>query len=388
MKDPETPRKAKSDWKKVGPCLYRFRQGTYYALLKRKGKQIRHSLKTSDLEIARRELRKFIEDTENLDRNIGRQSLDEFAKRYLETLRGADATVSKRQLHVRVMLETWPSDAPRQLDQINAQHCKTWCAGGAMAYYSPATKGSTGKPVAGRKISDTALRDRIATASDFFQLAVDGKGIPSNPMSPVKRPKRGKVIRLTPNEEQFRAIVDDIRSQKSNGHGAEDSADFVELAGTLGLGQAELSSIERQHIDLEEGEIHVRRKKSKETFVVPIFHDARAIIERRLADLPEDPTTRLLPQDNCKKALAGSCRRLNLPHFEPRSLRRFHITRSIRSGVDIPTIASWQGHQDRGALIVKVYAAEIDRIHSRKMAAKLAPKPDNVVEMPNAQAAG
>ena len=387
MKDPETLRKAKSDWKKVGPCLYRFRQGTYYALLKRKGKQIRHSLKTSDLEIARRELRKFIEDTENLDRTNGRQSIDEFATRYLETLRGAEATVSKRQLHVRVMLETWPEDAPRQLDQINAQHCKTWTAGGAASYYTGATKGGKGKPVAGRKISDTALRDRIATASDFFQLAVDGKGIPSNPMSPVKRPKRGKVIRLTPNEEQFRAIVDDIRNQKANGHGAEDSADYVELAGTLGLGQAELSSIERQHIDLEAGVIHVRRKKSKETFEVPIFHDASAIIDRRLADMPEDPSARLFGQDNCKKALAGACRRLNLPHFEPRSLRRYHITRAIRKGVDIPTIANWQGHQDRGALIVKVYAAEIDRIHSLKMAAMLAPKPENVVMLPTERAA-
>ena len=56
--------------------------------------------------------------------------------------------------------------------------------------------------------------------------------------------------------------------------------------------------------------------------------------------------------------------------------------------MDIPTIANWQGHQDRGALIVKVYAAEIDRIHSLKMAAMLAPKPENVVMMPAERAAG
>jgi len=39
-------------------------------------------------------------------------------------------------------------------------------------------------------------------------------------------------------------------------------------------------------------------------------------------------------------------------------------------------------------LIVKVYAAEVDRMHSLSMAAKLAPKPDNVVEMPAQEAAG
>jgi integrase len=382
MKPPESAEKKKSDWKKVGPCLYRFRQGTYYALLKRKGKQIRQSLKTTDLELARRELRKFIEKNETLDRASGRQSIDEFAKRYLETLRGAEATISKRQLHIRIMLETWPAEAPRQLDEINIHHCKTWAAGGALTYYK------NSQPIPGRKLSDTALRDRLATAESFFELAVEGKAIAENPMEKIKRPKRGKVIRLTPTEEQFRAIVADIRSQKSNGHGADDSADFVELAGTLGLGQAELSSIQRQHIDLEAGVIHVRRKKSKETFEVPIFHDARAIIERRLGEMPDDPEARLLPQDNCKRALEGACRRLNLPRFEPRALRRYHITRSIRSGVDIPTIANWQGHQDRGELIVKVYAAEVDRMHSLSMAAKLAPKPDNVVEMPTERAAG
>lgn len=388
MSNTPKPKATTSDWKKIGPCLYRFRQGTYYALLKRKGKQIRHSLKTDDLEIARRELRKFTESMDRLDRGLGRLTIDEFSKRYLKTLTGAKATIDKRKLHIRIMLETWPEDAPRDLASINTDHCRAWAADGAQAYYAKAKTDAKAKPVPGRALKASAVQDRIATAKSLFELAVEGKGIPTNPMAPIKRPKRGKIIRLTPSEEQFRAIVADIRSQKSNGHGADDSADFVELAGTLGLGQAELSNIQRQHIDLEAGVIHVRRKKSKETFEVPIFHDARAIIERRLGEMPDDPEARLLPQDNCKKAMAGACRRLNLPHFEPRSLRRYHITRAIRKGVDIPTIANWQGHQDRGALILKTYAAEVGRMHSLKMAAKLAPVPDNVVEMPAAQAAG
>ncbi len=42
-----------SDWKKIGLCLYRYRAGKYYALVKRRGKQIRYCLKTTDLEMAR-----------------------------------------------------------------------------------------------------------------------------------------------------------------------------------------------------------------------------------------------------------------------------------------------------------------------------------------------
>ena len=98
--------------------------------------------------------------------------------------------------------------------------------------------------------------------------------------------------------------------------------------------------------------------------------------------MPEEPETRLLPQDNCRKALQGACSRLKFPHFEPRSLRRFHITRSLRAGIDAPTVAAWQGHQDGGELVLRTYQAEVSLAHSLKMAAMLGPKPDNVVEMP------
>ena len=104
--------------------------------------------------------------------------------------------------------------------------------------------------------------------------------------------------------------------------------------------------------------------------------------------MPLEPEARLLPQDNCRKALEGACGRLKLPHFEPRSLRRFHITRSLRAGIDAPTVASWQGHRDGGALVLKTYQAEVGLAHSLRMAAMLGAKPDNVVDMPSRQAAG
>jgi len=61
--------------------------------------------------------------------------------------------------------------------------------------------------------------------------------------------KPPKLTRLTPTREQFEGLAD-LRSQKANGHGPDDTADFVELSGLLGFGQAELSGIERKHINL------------------------------------------------------------------------------------------------------------------------------------------
>jgi integrase len=375
------PTGEQSDWKLIQPCLYQFREGTYYALVKRKGKQIRQSLRTTDKELAKRRLREFLNEVGDLNVDLSRETIDSFAERFLQTLRGAPSTISKRSLHVRVMLETWPKDARRELGSITTEHCKQWVANGALTYYK------NSRPVKDRKLSDTALADRIDTAKAFFELAVEAKAIRENPMAKVAKPKRGDVIRLTPSEEQVQAILEDLRRQHFNGHGAADSADFVELAATLGLGQAELSNIQRQHIDLAEGVIHIRRKKSKETFEVPLFHEARLVIERRLAELSDEPTTNLLPHANCRKALEGACRRLKFPHFEPRSLRRYHITRCIRLGVDIPTIAAWQGHQDGGELILSTYSDEVKRDHSLKMAQKLAPTPANVVELPKQETA-
>ena len=100
--------------------------------------------------------------------------------------------------------------------------------------------------------------------------------------------------------------------------------------------------------------------------------------------MSNDPETQLLPHYNFRKALEGACQRLNLPKFEPRALRRFHITQALRAGVDAPTVASWQGHRDGGALVLRTYGDEVRMDHSQRMAKLLAPQPagGNVLEFP------
>jgi hypothetical protein len=47
---------AKNGFRKVGPCLYRCRTGTYYGRFKSRGKEIRCSLETTDRRLAERTL--------------------------------------------------------------------------------------------------------------------------------------------------------------------------------------------------------------------------------------------------------------------------------------------------------------------------------------------
>jgi integrase len=369
MSNTQKPKAKESDWKKVGACLYRYKGETYYALLKIRGKQIRQSLETDDLELARRNLRKLRDKIENTDPSLSRRTMAQHREVFENLITGKDSTTKNERRAVRYLVEQWPSDAPDIVGKVKPSHVQAWL-----------------KPFRDR-LAPASVNLLISVARRFFDLAVADMVIDRSPVEGLKYAKRANPIRLTPTEEQFRAIVADIRGQVSNGHGADDSADFVELAGVLGLGQAELSGIRRQDIDLDAGIIRVFRQKTSQQFTIPIFPDARPIIERRLTDLPEEPETRLLPQDNCKKALEGACGRLKLPHFTPRSLRRYHITRALRAGIDAPTVAGWQGHRDGGALLLKTYQAEVNLSHSLKMAAMLGAKPDNVVEMPKQEAA-
>ncbi|PTX93829.1 hypothetical protein DB345_19830 [Spartobacteria bacterium LR76] len=345
-----TAQTGKPDWVKVGPCLYRYKGDTYYALLKLGGKQIRRSLETTDADLARRRLRQLRSELETTTAARTKISLDQMAARYAETVRGKPSTVKHKLNAVRLLLADWPKDAPRELFKIRRSHVETWIA----SYKGKAA---------------STVNDYIATARAIFEQAVNDGELALSPILGVKYWKREKPIRLTPTYEQFRAIVADLRHpSRHNTHGQDETADYIELAGEAGLGQAELAGLRRCDIDLAGGTMTCFRLKTGTGFSVPIYPNARPLIERRLDIVPPEPETRLFNFSNCKKGIEAACRCLNLPHFTLRSLRRMFITRALMKGVDVQTVSRWQGHIDGGALLLRTYAHVLSREHSLKMA--------------------
>lgn len=351
----------KAEWTKIGPCLYRHRGGTYYGLVKFKGKQVRRSLETQDLPLARRKLVVFKQDLEKTDPTLKARRMKDQAETYLKSLTGAATTRENAEHYIGKALAHFGEDKP--VAKITGTECKLWIA-------------------KHDNLAASTKNQMIRALRGLLQMAVDDGVIAVSPAAGLKYFRRKNPIRLTPTAEQFEAIVADLRSQKANGHGREDTADFVELAGRLGLGQAELTGICRKHIHLKTEEIEVFRKKTSQSFKIPIYPAARAVIERRLASMEAGPDARLLPQDNCKKGLAAACKRLGFPNYEPRALRRFFITTALRRGVDVATVAKWQGHRDGGALVLKVYGDKVGSDHSHRMAKLLGPEPEgeNIVE--------
>jgi hypothetical protein len=61
------------------------------------------------------------------------------------------------------------------------------------------------------------------------------------------------------------------------------------------------------------------------------------------------------------------------------------ITRALERGVDVKTLAEWQGHKDGGKLILGTYS-HVRAAHSERMAALMTDsEPENVIPLQVAQ---
>jgi hypothetical protein len=223
---PKDQKKSGGPFDKVGECLYRYRpSGTYYARVKQRGKDIRQSLETRDRKLAKRRLRDFKRDLGLLDLAAGDLTLAELCERYFKTvLHQKPSTVQGKRMVIDRMLAHWPGSSSRRLKDVRTSEIREFLS---------ASVGENGKSLYNhyvfvvRAVFDVALQDRL---------------IATSPAADIKAVKRDKPIRRTPSFKEFQNIVEDIRSQAFNAD-CRDSADFVELLGLAGLGQAEASAL-------------------------------------------------------------------------------------------------------------------------------------------------
>jgi integrase len=341
-------------------CLYRYNPtGQYFARVRFGGKLHRQKLGTNDYQLARRKLADFRRDLGRTDASLGNTSLTEVLKKYERTIGVlSPKTQRDRRTIIDKLRREWYGAGTLPLRSIKPSDVEAWLSQhyGQMsaAYYNAAL---------------TVLRNA-------FDLAVRDRIIAESPVAHLTYKKRATPIRLTPTLEEFKSIVADIRNQRFNAD-ADESADFVEFLGLAGLGQAEAASIIRADVDLVAGRIVVLRRKTSAGFVVPIFPQLRPLIEKLCKGKAHDE--KLFKVEGARKALANSCKRLGLPSFTHRSLRRMFITRAIERGVDVKVIAEWQGHRDGGKLILNTYS-HVRRPHSERMAALMTDgEPENVI---------
>ena len=328
-------------------CLYRYRPtGAYYARFQVNGKEVRKSLRTSDRQIAKRELAKVQGDQSRIDPSLRKLTLAGLADIYLKTIAGrAKSTVAQKTRVCERIKKRWPAGSQISIAKVVPSQIEAFLA---IFSFRPSN-----------------YNTHLGVLRAVFRMAIADRLLPDSPVDRVNGRRRTKPVRLTPTYEQFEQIVADIRAQVYNAD-SEDSADFVELLGRAGLGQAEAAALKRSDIDLERGLMHTFRCKTRRAFDVPIFPSLRPLLDGLLSR-PGTRDEKLLRIKDAKKALSGACARLGFPRFSQRSLRRMFITRAIEKGVDIKVLSDWQGHSDGGTLILQNYS-HVNRAHSDRMA--------------------
>ncbi len=340
-------------FEKVGECLYRNpTSGTYYAILKVRGKQIKKSLETDNLPQARRELKDFRVSVTRVDHKAARNTLAHYAGLLIGGDRAGRAAKNKKRI-VDLIKEKWPGGADTPIATVKASDVRLFMqavgTGVGWSYFN-FVLGVVKSCFIGA-LDDRALleipgeRDRKRGKKDDSCWA---------------RMKISKPVRLTPTMDQFRAIVNSIRSQQF-ADTREETADFVEAQGCLGLGQAELVNLKWQAVDLKNNTISVLRIKTNTPFEIPIYPQAKALIERREKITGGGPDTPVFSIKDAKVAVSGACRRLKFPPFSQRGFRRMFVTTALENGVNVKTISALQGHQDGGKLILDTYSHVIGR---------------------------
>jgi integrase len=341
--------------------LYRYEpSGGYFARVRFHGKLYRRKLGTADLAVAKRKLCTFKDDLERTDATKGNTSFAKVLDDYAATLTGAASTLKDKRAVIAKLKSTWFGIDSVPLRTVKPSQVTAWlakhCGDKTASYYNSA----------------------LSVIRAALDMAVNDKIISESPAKDLTYRKRNKPIRLTPTFEQFKAIVADIRAQRFNRE-AEQSGDFVEFLGLVGLGQAEAAAITRAHVDLEAGRIIVYRRKTDTGFAIPIYPQVRALVEKLCNGKAHNQ--RLFSINEAKKSLHNACKRLGFPQFTHRSLRRMFITRAIERGIDVKVISEWQGHRDGGRLILATYS-HVNAAHSERMAQLMTTaEPENVVRM-------
>ena len=351
-----------STFQKVGECLYRYSSnGVYYARIKTSGKEIRRSLETNDRDLAKRNLAKLKDEQRQIDRSKSKITLAELCDRYLRTVQHQKPKTIERKTYIVNRIKTqWPTGSASQVGKIKPSDVQLW-----LARY---------------KFGPVSRNLHLACIKEILSMAVGDGIIPYSPASNLKAVKLDKPIRKTPTFEQFKAIVESIRSQEFNGHDAEESADFVEFIGLAGLGQAEASALAWDDIDWQREQIITFRHKTKSGFAIPLYPQVRPLLERRHSRRTPG-VDQVFAIKNAKRAIAAACKRLKLPDYSHRSFRRMFIVRAIKLGVDVKVVSEWQGHRDGGQLILSTYS-HVRPVHSQRMAQLMVDgEPDNVVPM-------
>lgn len=343
---------------KVPNLLQYVSTGTFYGRVKVDGKLYRESLDTTVFTVAKLKLGDFVKEKTRKRRQTGAPVTFAEAGRLYEQDLENDHGLSEnskryRRYCIQKLVASWPELEYIKLNTISAAKCKEW-----------ASRFS-------KEVDERYFNNTLGTLRGILKRA--GIVGVDDPTKEVKRlGVKSKDLHL-PEPHMFLKILETIGT--SGAGQAQHCADYVRFLAYSGCRLSEARQVCWSDVNFERGFVTVHSAKTRKTNDapktrnVPIIPDMRTLLNR-LAEEKHSPQDRVCAVGECEKSLTRACKLLEIPRITHHDLRHLFATRCIEAGVDIPTVSRWLGHNDGGALAMKVYGHLRDT-HSATMSQKV-----------------
>jgi integrase len=196
------------------------------------------------------------------------------------------------------------------------------------------------------EVRDLTVRHDLHALSVFFKYAIKQNWTRENPIRNVKIPSDEDAVRMhvISREEEQEYFSRAVRNQNLY--------DLARLMRNQGMRPDEVTSLRQQDVDLERGQLHIRKGKSKAAKrTLDLTSESRSILARR----SQNPSVWVFPSDRRSgahlgrlngahdTACAGTKTRRPL-HFVLYDWRHTFATEMAQSGVDLSSLAAILGH--------------------------------------------
>jgi site-specific recombinase XerD len=312
--------------------LYRSKHGTYFAIIKVSGKQIKRSLRTTDPSLAKRRLVEFRQKTERL-RGVEQQNIrfEELSQLWLESVQ-PDLKLSSYERRVNAVKQLNPFFRSMAVRAIKSEAVENWRI----------KRSGSLKP--------RTYNIELETLKLIFRYAVEKKRLLlDNPAENLKRRKQERARAIIPNRGEFSALVKELRESPQAG----EAANLVEFLAYSGCRLGEAIEVKWRDVNFQLGTLLVTGgeigTKNHEQRTIPLFQPLRSLLERFLSEqggkskLDQAALNRkLFNVNNSLQAIHAACRRIGISdEYGHHSMRHFFCSNAIESGVDFKTIAEW-----------------------------------------------
>ena len=202
-------------------------------------------------------------------------------------------------------------------------------------------------------LSGASIQRMLSAARSFYRYMLQQNQVQSNPFEAVSAPKSGKRLPSTMSVDEMSALL----AQHDDSAASIRDRAMLELFYSSGLRLAELNGLEKDGVDLLQGEVRVTGKGSKQR-IVPVGRKAVDAIQQWLSVRAElaaaDETALFVNQKGGRLGKRGIQYRIDRwakqrgigRHLHPHMLRHSFASHVLESSGDLRSVQEMLGHAD------------------------------------------